>query len=115
MPTRRALLRSLPAATIPAVAGCSALASPDPTVTDTRVDHGFDAIFGGTDIFVTVQNGGGAGDVRVTLELLDDQGTVLYDESETESFESDERKRITFTVEDVPEDTEELSATAETA
>lgn len=116
MPSRRTYLRScVGVASVPLVAGCSALSSPDPTVTETRVDDGFDALFGGTDIFVTVANEGGAGDVRVTLKLLDSEGTVLFDESQVEPFEADERKRITFTVEDVPDGTEELAATAEAA
>jgi hypothetical protein len=114
MHTRRTVVGGLGLAVLTAGAGCSALSSPDPTVVETEIDGGIDALFGDTDVFVVVQNDGAAGDVVVTLELLDDEGTVLYDDTQTDSFEADERKRITFSV-DVPEGTSEVAATAEAA
>ncbi|WP_251328780.1 hypothetical protein [Haloplanus pelagicus] len=114
MPSRRTVVSGLSVALATGLAGCGALASPDPTVVETEIDGGIDALFGETDVFVVVRNDGAAGDVEVTLELLDGEGTVLLDESKTESFEADERKRVTFSV-DVPEGTEEASATARAA
>jgi hypothetical protein len=114
MHTRRAVVGGLGAALLTATAGCSALSSPDPSVVDTEIDGGIDALFGDTDVFVIVQNDGAAGDVEVVLELLDGEGTVLLDETQTTDMESDERKRVTFSV-DVPEGTEEIEATASPA
>jgi uncharacterized membrane protein len=90
------------------------LSSPDPTVVETEVDGGIEALFGETDVYVVVRNDGAAGDVAVTLELLDGAGTPLVDETETTALERDERKRVTFSV-DVPESTEEVDATATAA
>jgi cold shock CspA family protein len=112
--SRRAVVGGIGLALSTGLAGCSALNPPNPTVVDTEVEGGIEALFGDTDVYVTVQNDGGAGDVAVTLELLDSEGTVLLDETQTVSFEADERKRVTFSV-DVPEDTEEVSASAEAA
>jgi len=114
MHTRRAVVGGLGAALLTGTAGCSALSSPNPSVVETQVDGGIDSLFGDTDVFVVVQNDGAAGDVRVTLELLDGEGTVLFDESQTTEMEADERKRVTFSV-DVPEETEEVEATATAA
>ncbi|MFB6101403.1 MAG: hypothetical protein ABEJ73_02430 [Haloplanus sp.] len=101
-------------ALVTGLSGCGALSSPEPTVVDTELDGGIDALIGETDVHVVVQNDGAAGDVEVTLELLDGEGTVLLDESRTVAFEADERKRVTFTV-DVPEDTEAVEASANPA
>ncbi|SEA22055.1 hypothetical protein SAMN04488065_2317 [Haloplanus vescus] len=114
MSSRRDVIGGLGLAFVTGLAGCSALNSPDPTVVDTEVDGGIDSLFGDTDIYVVVQNDGGAGDVDVTLELLDSEGTVLLDETQTVEFDADERKRVTFSV-DVPEDAEEMNATATAA
>jgi len=114
MSSRRAVVGSLGLALTTGLAGCSALSSPDPTVVDTEVDGGIDALFGDTDVYVTVRNDGAAGDVEVTLELLDGEGTVLVDETQTTQMDADERKRVTFSI-DVPEETEEVSATASAA
>jgi len=114
MPSRRTVVGSLGLTLAVGTAGCSALASPDPTVVDTEVDGGIDALFGETDVYVTVQNDGAAGDVLVEIAILDDQGTILYDDSKTVEFGADERRRVTFSV-DVPEDAEEIEATATAA
>ncbi|MFB6195403.1 MAG: hypothetical protein ABEI80_04465 [Haloplanus sp.] len=114
MPSRRAVVSGAGAALATGLAGCGALSSPNPTVVETEVDGGIDALLGETDVYVVVQNDGAAGDVVVTLELLDGQGTVLYDESKTVAFEADERKRVTFSV-DVPEETEDVEASARPA
>jgi len=114
MSSRRAVVGGIGLAFTTGLAGCGALNPPNPTVVDTEVEGGISALFGDTDVYVTVQNDGGAGDVEVTLELLDDEGTVLFDETQTASFEADERKRVTFSV-DVPEGTEEVNASAEAA
>jgi hypothetical protein len=111
MPSRRAVVGGICLSLATGLAGCSALSSPDPTVVETEVDEGIDALIGETDIFVVVQNDGAAGEVTVTLELLDGEGTVLLDETQTTDMEADERKRVTFSV-DVPEGTEEVNATA---
>jgi hypothetical protein len=96
------------------LAGCSAFASPDPTVVETEVNQGIDSLIGETDIFVVVRNDGAAGEVAVTLELLDGEGTILYDETKTTEMEADERRRVTFSV-DVPEGTEDVRASASAA
>ncbi|WP_251342248.1 hypothetical protein [Haloplanus halophilus] len=114
MHTRRTVVGGLGVALLTGIAGCGALSSPDPTVVETEIDGGIDALFGETDVFVVVQNDGAAGDVEVTLELLDGEGTVLLDETQTTNMEADERKRVTFSV-DVPEGTEEAEATARAA
>jgi hypothetical protein len=114
MHTRRAVVGGLGAALLAGTAGCSALSSPEPSVVDTEIDGGIDALFGDTDVFVVVRNDGAAGDVEVVLELLDGEGTVLLDETQTTDVEADERKRVTFSV-DVPEGTEEVEATASPA
>lgn len=114
MPTRRAVVGGFGLALATGLAGCSALSGPDPTVVETEVDEGIDALIGDTDIFVVVQNDGAAGDVEVTLELLDGEGTVLLDETQTTDMEADERKRVTFSV-DVPEGTEDVRASASPA
>ncbi|GAB6860870.1 hypothetical protein ACFR97_00325 [Haloplanus litoreus] len=114
MYTRRAVVGGLGVALLTGTAGCSAFASPDPSVVETEVDSGIDSLIGDTDVFVVVQNDGAAGDVDVTLKLLDGEGTVLLDETQTVAFEADERKRVTFSV-DVPEGTEEIEATASPA
>jgi len=113
MYTRRAVA-GLGVALLTGAAGCSALSSPEPVVVDTEFEGGIDALFGESDVHVVVRNDGAAGDVEVTLELLDSEGTVLVDESQVASFEADEQKRVTFTV-DVPEDTEDVQATANPA
>jgi len=114
MPSRRAVVGGVGLAFVTGTAGCSALSGPDPTVVETEVDEGIDALIGDTDIFVVVQNDGAAGEVEVTLELLDGEGTVLLDETQTTDMEADERKRVTFSV-DVPEGTEDVEATARAA
>jgi hypothetical protein len=114
MPSRRAVVGGVGLTLATGLAGCSALSGPEPTVVDTEVDEGIDALLGDTDIFVTVQNDGAAGDVEVTLELLDGEETVLFDETQTTDIGADERKRVTFSV-DVPEGTEDLRATASPA
>jgi hypothetical protein len=114
MPSRRTVVGSLGLAFTAGFAGCSALASPDPSVVDTEVEGGISALFGETEIYVTVQNDGAAGDVEVTLELLDGEGTVLVDESQVTQMDADERKRVTFSV-DVPEEAEEVRASASAA
>jgi len=114
MPTRRAVVGGIGVALSAGLAGCGALSSPNPTVVETEVDGGIDALFGETDVFVTVENEGAAGEVAVTLELLDSEGTVLFDETQTTDMEADERKRVTFSV-DVPEETEDVEASASAA
>jgi len=114
MPSRRAVVGGIGLTLATGLAGCSALSGPEPTVVETEVDEGIDALFGDTDIFVTVQNDGAAGTVEVTLELLDGEGTVLLDETQTTDMDADERKRITFSV-DVPEGTEDVRASASPA
>jgi hypothetical protein len=114
MHTRRAVVGGLGVALTAGLAGCGALRSPDPTVTETEIEGGLDALIGETDVYVVVRNDGAAGDVAVTLELLDEEGVVLYEDSQTTAFEADESKRITFSV-DVPEETDEVSATASAA
>ena len=114
MPSRRAVVGGLSLAFVTGTAGCSALSGPDPTVVDTEVDEGIDALLGDTDIFVTVRNDGAAGTVSVTLELLDGEGTIVFDETQTTDMEADEQKRVTFSV-DVPEGTEEVRASASAA
>ncbi|AZH27041.1 hypothetical protein [Haloplanus aerogenes] len=114
MPSRRAVVSGIGVALSAGLAGCGALSGPDPTVVETEVDEGIDALIGDTDIFVTVENEGSAGEVSVTLELLDGEGTVLLDETQTTHMEADERKRVTFSV-DVPEGTEDVRASASAA
>jgi hypothetical protein len=114
MYSRRAVVGGLGLTLVTGLAGCSAISGPEPTVVETEVDEGIDALLGDTDIFVTVQNDGAAGDVEVTLELLDGEETVLFDETQTTDIGADERKRVTFSV-DVPEGTEDLRATASPA
>jgi hypothetical protein len=114
MLSRRSVVGSLGAALLTGIAGCSALQSPDPTVVETEIDGGLDALLGETEVYVVVQNDGAAGDVVVTMELLDDEGTILYDDSRTVEFGADERRRVTFSV-DVPEDTSDVRARAEAA
>jgi len=114
MPSRRAVVSGIGLALSAGLAGCSALAGPDPTVVETEVDQGIDALLGDTDIFVTVRNDGAAGEVAVTLEILDGDGTVLLDETQTTEMEADERKRVTFSV-DVPEGAEDVRASASAA
>lgn len=114
MPSRRAVVSGLGVALSVGLAGCGALQSPNPTVVETEVDEGIDSLIGDTDIFVVVQNDGAAGEVEVTLELLDSEGTVLLDETQTIHMEADERKRVTFSV-DVPEGAEDLRASASAA
>jgi len=114
MPSRRAVVGGIGVALSAGLAGCGALSGPDPTVVETEVDEGIDALIGDTDIFVTVENEGAAGEVSVTLELLDGEGTVLLDETQTTDMEADERKRVTFSV-DVPEGTEDVQASASAA
>jgi hypothetical protein len=114
MHSRRAVVGGLGLALATSLAGCSAFSSPDPTVVETEIDGGIDALIGDTDVFVTVRNDGAAGDVNVTLELLDGERTVLFDETKTTEMEADERKRVTFSV-DVPEGTEDARATASAA
>jgi hypothetical protein len=114
MHTRRAVFGGVGVALSVGLAGCGLLSSPDPSVVETDVDGGIDALFGETEVYVVVQNVGAASDVEVTLELLDGEGTVLVDERRTAAFEADERKRVTFTV-DVPESTEEVEASATAA
>jgi hypothetical protein len=114
MHTRRAVVGGVGLTLLTGLAGCSALSGPEPTVVDTEVDEGIDALLGDTDIFVTVRNDGAAGTVSVTLELLDGEGTVLLDETETTDMEADEQKRVTFSV-DVPEGTEDVQASASAA
>jgi hypothetical protein len=114
MPSRRAVVGGFGLTLATGLAGCSALSSPEPTVVETEIDGGIDSLFGETDIFVVVRNDGAAGEVSVTLELLDGEGTVLLDETQTTDMDADERKRVTFSV-DVPEGTEEVNATASAA
>ena len=114
MHTRRAVVGGAGPALLVGLAGCSALSGPEPTVVDTEVDEGIDALLGDTDIFVTVRNGGAAGTVSVALELLDGEGTVLLDETRTTDMDADEQKRVTFSV-DVPEGTEDVRASASAA
>jgi hypothetical protein len=114
MYTRRAVAGGVGLTLLTGLAGCSALSGPEPTVVDTEVDEGIDALLGDTDIFVTVRNDGAAGTVSVTLELLDGEGTVLLDETQTTDMDADEQKRVTFSV-DVPEGTEDLRASASAA
>jgi len=114
MPSRRAVVGGIGLTLATGLAGCSALSSPKPTVVETEVDEGIDSLIGETDIFVVVRNDGAAGEVSVTLELLDGEGTVLLDETQTTDVDADERKRVTFSV-DVPEGTEEVNATASPA
>lgn len=114
MLSRRAVVGSLGATLAAGLTGCGALASPEPTVVETEIDGGLDALIGETEVYVVVRNDGAAGDVVVTLELLDADGVVLYDESQTVAFEADERKRVTFSV-DIPEGTDDLEATATAA
>jgi hypothetical protein len=114
MHTRRAVVGGLGAALSVGLAGCGALASPEPTVTETEIDGGLDALIGETEVYVVVRNDGAAGDVEVTLELLDGEGVVLYEDGQTVAFEADETKRVTFSV-DVPEDTDEVAARASAA
>lgn len=114
MHTRRAVVCGLGTVLTAGLAGCGALQSPDPTVTETEIEGGLDALIGETDVYVVVRNDGAAGDIEVTLELLGEEGVVLFEDSRTESFEADEAKRITFSV-DVPEETDEVSATASAA
>ncbi|WP_248895616.1 hypothetical protein [Haloplanus halobius] len=42
----------------------------------TPIEGGFEALFGETDIYVTVQNDGAAGGVIVELVLLDSEETI---------------------------------------
>jgi hypothetical protein len=114
MPSRRAVVGGVGLTLTAGLAGCSALSSPDPTVVETEVDQGLDALIGDTDIFVVVRNDGAAGEVAVTLELLDSEETVLLDETQTTEMEADERKRVTFSV-DVPEGAEDVRASASVA
>lgn len=114
MPSRRVVIGGLGLTIATGIAGCGALSGPDPTVVETDVDEGIDSLIGDTDIFVVVRNDGAAGDVGVTLELLDGEGTILLDGTRTTGMEADERKRVTFSV-DVPEGAEEMRASAGTA
>lgn len=114
MPSRRAVVGGVGLTLATGLAGCSALSSPNPSVVETDVDGGIDSLIGETDVFVVVRNDGAAGEVSVTLELLDSEGTVLFDETRTTDMDADERKRVTFSV-DVPEGTEEVNATANPA
>ncbi|WP_338740091.1 hypothetical protein [Haloplanus salilacus] len=114
MHTRRTVVGGSGTELTVGLAGCGALASPEPSVTETEVDGGLDTLIGETEVYVVVRNDGAAGDVDVTLELLDEDGVVLYEDSQTVAFEADESKRVTFSV-DVPEETEEVTATASAA
>jgi hypothetical protein len=114
MHPRRAVVGGLGLAFVTGLAGCGGLSGPDPTVVETEVDEGLDALLGDTDVFVTVRNDGAAGTVEVTLELLDEDETVLLDETQTTDMDADEQRRVTFSV-DVPEGTADLRATARPA
>ncbi|MFD1633530.1 hypothetical protein ACOZ4L_10085 [Haloplanus ruber] len=114
MYTRRSTVAGLGVALLTGTAGCGALSSPEPVVVETEFEGGIDALFGESDVHVVVRNDGAAGDVEVTLELLDSEGTVLVDERQVASFEADEQKRVTFTV-DVPEETDDVRAEASPA
>jgi hypothetical protein len=114
MHTRRAVVGGVSTALTVGLAGCGALASPEPTVTETEIDGGLEALIGETDVYVVVRNDGAAGDIEVTMELLDEDEVVLYENSRTVAFDADETKRVTFSV-DVPEDTSQVAAAASAA
>jgi hypothetical protein len=94
------------------VAGCTGVGGPDPTVEDTNIDGSLATAFTGeAEVEVRVRNDGDTGDITVTVEILDSNGTVIGDFSQTVTIEADETRRVSIAVE-VDEDAERYTAKA---
>ena len=111
---RREFLSGLSVGVIGAISGCSGLTGPDPSVEEIETEAGLSALVGIITFHITVVNEGRAGDVVVTLELLDNTDTVLEKYREEIYMGKDERRRVTMEVQ-VPDETEDYRATAEPA
>ena len=111
---RREFITGVSVGVIGVMGGCGGITGPDPKVVETQTEVGLSALVGIREFQITVVNEGSAGDVVVTLELLDDTETVLGKYSEEVYMKEGERRRVTMKVE-VPEDMESYRAYAEPA
>jgi ABC-type glycerol-3-phosphate transport system substrate-binding protein len=90
---RRQLLAATAAAAAVGLAGCS---KPEPTVESVTAE---DELMGSTEITVTVQNSGAAGEVDIVIKTYDDQDTVLDEFTRQIAMKEGERREETFNVE----------------
>lgn len=107
---RRRFLGATAAAGTVALAGCSNV-QPDPTVTDANAQSG---LFGPTEIDVTIENSGPAGQVKAVIETKSTDGTTLQQFTRTVEMDKGEKRQVTWTV-DLKEEADSFEVTAEPA
>lgn len=108
---RRTFLGCVGTGVAGALAGCQGITSPDPSVVETDHETGIKSFVGIVEFRLTVLNEGPAGDVEVTLSLLDEDETVLKKVVEEVNMERDERREVRIETE-VPEGTSEYRGEA---
>jgi len=105
---KRRTFISAAAASSVALAGCSAT-GPDPEVTDTSVDG---SLLGPTEFQILIRNNGSAGEILATVTTYNGSDEELDSASKKESFEEDETRQLTVTLE-VSTDAEYWEGTVE--
>lgn len=111
MMDRRTFLGGVGVAFVGSLAGCQGVTEPDPTVVDTSHETGLKSLVGIVEFQITDLNEGPAGDVAVTLTLLEEEETVLEKVEKTVDMERDERREVRIEAE-VPDGTNQYRGDA---
>lgn len=115
--TRRRAIIAVGGVAVPTVlAGCSnGITGPDPVVEESEMEQDFfDRIGGSGTVRVTIINEGSAGDVMVTVRVLDADGVTLDRAVRVVYMDEGERRRVDVEV-NVPDGAETFTEEVEAA